>query len=934
MTVCFCHTPHVDDDGRWDETWHRLLEWTDSRGKSERLAAQVLSDQGFTDVDPRHPLGGRDRTADALARRDGKLWVMAVYFARGQQDFSEVKKKFLADHKGVAANQAEAFVFVTNQELRVAQREDLQKSVQCPVELFHLERVVAVLDQPRMEAVRRQFLRIGLPKGVLDRSERIEELRRASVARCAARWAAVGLPPNEALALALAEDTSVGAVDPSLCPCSEKRLVVWTAPMGSGKSIASERHHQICLEAAADDGDAPVPVFLRASECIPTLAAAVETAAQEVGPVRTVGAAVVVDGMDEVGYQVAEELLTQARVLVGTWPASTVLLTSRGVPVLSEAPENKAFPPLEEAEQRDCVKIGLGDRSADVRLHSLPVPVRATLGQPFFALLVGLWMRDRGGVPRAPIDLLAMLGERATRGLKLDQSHLRALAVRAVAREFGPVAAGDVLQGARADDLLATGMLERRGGSLAFVLPAVAQWFAAQVLLLAEVSVEQLLAAPEDLELWRYPLALAISLGSAEQARSLLGPMLASDTGFAMRVLDTTFGHAVLGGATPPPWREGGTLAREALQALADALGPLAPFVCKVDAAGHVLPMAVSSGEHHLHVSFWKGTARRPDIFPMTAGMDPWRPGSGWVASRSSQVGPGSAWAWHWASQGVHTALDRALQHRALPVSVQGPLGREAAWAAACDLVGVGPLLTGEIELSRLVGVMGGVPEEEWKEGPVLYRKGRTTYDLRGLHLLVGEARARGESHLVAPIPPADKLPAPDGRLAAGVGAFYTDDRLMLVAKAIYGAAIIGYRELVERWMPRLLPQLEHHVLMPMRIVGVVNRGGGHGIGIPSLAGYVEALPPGVEDEVVMDLSDQPYDFSAGDSSYARQRAARPSASRWITGTHGGMLFEIGRPFPVSEVVYRWLVADLERLGMASPASHTRSGDAIVPFDV
>jgi hypothetical protein len=282
----------------------------------------------------------------------------------------------------------------------------------------------------------------------------------------------------------------------------------------------------------------------------------------------------------------------------------------------------------------------------------------------------------------------------------------------------------------------------------------------------------------------------------------------------------------------------------------------------------------------------------------------------------------------------VHSALDSALKNRAFPVAVDGPLGKEAAWAAACDLVGVGPLLTGEVELSQFAGVLGGVPSEKWEEGPVLYRKGGTRHDLRGLHVLVGEARDRGESYLIAPIPPADPIPGPDGRIAAGRSAFYSDDRLLLVATAIYRAAIVGYRELVERWMPTLLPQLEHHVLMPMRIVGFVNRGQEHGIGVPHLAGYVEALPPGSEDEVVMRLCDRPYDFSAGDSSLAQQRAARPSASRWITGRHGSMPFEIGSRYCVSDVVYSWLIKDLERLGMASRGSHARSGDAVIWFDV
>lgn len=106
-----------------------------------------------------------------------------------------------------------------------------------------------------------------------------------------------------------------------------------------------------------------------------------------------------------------------------------------------------------------------------------------------------------------------MLGERATRELGVDLVQLRALATRSVARELGPVPAAEVLTGINVHPLLATGIVIERAGGLAFGLPAIAQWLAAQALLLDEVDVAALLRAPEDLELWRYPVALATCPG-------------------------------------------------------------------------------------------------------------------------------------------------------------------------------------------------------------------------------------------------------------------------------------------------------------------------------------------------------------------------------------------------------------------------------------
>lgn len=147
---------------RWDETWHRLREWTSGQGPSERLAAQVLSAEGFASVDPSHPLGGRDGGKDAICVKDNKQWVMAVYFPRGEKNFAEIQEKFIHDLAGAKDAGADGIAFVTNQELRLGERSDLkQRASPLAAELFHLERLTAILDRPNMVSVRRQFLGIG-----------------------------------------------------------------------------------------------------------------------------------------------------------------------------------------------------------------------------------------------------------------------------------------------------------------------------------------------------------------------------------------------------------------------------------------------------------------------------------------------------------------------------------------------------------------------------------------------------------------------------------------------------------------------------------------------------------------------------------------------------------------------------------------------------
>jgi hypothetical protein len=149
---------------RPDETWHRLLKWTYGQAPSERLAGQILLDEGFKSFNPSHPLGGQDGGKDAFCMKDGQRWIMAAYFPRDQQTFKEIKDKFIGDLAGVAKNDAKGIAFVTNQELRLAERKELEALCETVLlEVFHLERIATILDKPHMAPVRQQFLHIDTP---------------------------------------------------------------------------------------------------------------------------------------------------------------------------------------------------------------------------------------------------------------------------------------------------------------------------------------------------------------------------------------------------------------------------------------------------------------------------------------------------------------------------------------------------------------------------------------------------------------------------------------------------------------------------------------------------------------------------------------------------------------------------------------------------
>jgi hypothetical protein len=163
------------------------------------------------------------------------------------------------------------------------------------------------------------------------------------------------------------------------------------------------------------------------------------------------------------------------------------------------------------------------------------------------------------------------------------------------------------------------------------------------------------------------------------------------------------------------------------------------------------------------------------------------------------------------------------------------------------------------------------------------------------------------------------------------ITAIYSDERLLEVAVAIYERALVGYRQLVDRWFPTLRSQLEVATLLPMRIVGFLDPGRESGLLEPILDGYYEALPAGSTDEV--DITFGRYERADSQAAFQRQRAARPHAARWLPGTSRRMSFDVGQACPVAAVVYQWLTSDLRRLGLSD--THRVSTDrGHTPWDI
>lgn len=145
-----------------EETWYRLREWSKGQAPAERLAGSVLHSEGYLSIDPSHPLGGPDGIKDLICNKDGVSWVGACYFPRGQKSFSTIKEKFLNDLEGIEKNNVHGLAFITNQELTLSERSQLKDLSTYQIEIYHLERLASLLNNPVNYGTRLEFLDIEM----------------------------------------------------------------------------------------------------------------------------------------------------------------------------------------------------------------------------------------------------------------------------------------------------------------------------------------------------------------------------------------------------------------------------------------------------------------------------------------------------------------------------------------------------------------------------------------------------------------------------------------------------------------------------------------------------------------------------------------------------------------------------------------------------
>ena len=723
-----------------------------------------------------------------------------------------------------------------------------------------------------------------------------------------------------------------------------------SAEVGAGKSLLADRLLQRAVVRLREEPGAPLPAYVEAWEVEGRLRDVVLEKTSSLDDARVRGAAVFLDGAEEEGPARAGRLIKQARILTGTWPNTTVVVAGRPLPELTEDRERVEVPELTEEEAYALIGAITGEVPAVAVTHRWPESVKEAIRRPLFAVLVASDMRERGGHnPRSTGAMLTALVERALRrsGSAVDTARLRELAVTVMDRGGTPVPQAEVGTGQSVGEMLGTGLVVRRGNSVAFPLRILAEWFAAEALEHGLVNVQDMASDLARLEGWRYPLAMAVGNFGYARATEVLRPVVEAAPAFASQIVETGIERGYVSfrlGREGPPMTpdEFAQRLREAVSSWVRGIGPLAPLIAPVREDGSLSTLGVSgSAERVSRRSWYRGDDNLGNVVWLPDHNPELLPNREWPNLRGVSTREQAAWTWEYALEDLRSELSKKLKKKRLPIS-GGLLAEEAAWDAARELrKRFEKKYYWERDPIPLGAIEGYLDLVGWDTEVITFANQRDLgnpwarhgpdYELKYLKDKIGDLQASGRAELKPPWPMQDRMPGDPGYVETGrdsawVWEWYSDEALLRRARVLLEGAFEGYVRFVEEFFPRLAPHMLIAATLPARLTGTLiltPREGRPDVG-PYVSWHLEPLPYGSDNEVQIEFGSQrpgrEYMLGVGD----RTRSLRPQAAAWISPYDYATEDFYGR-IPATEFAYKWLWEDLRRVSWLDDSFNRRS---------
>ena len=607
-----------------------------------------------------------------------------------------------------------------------------------------------------------------------------------------------------------------------------------------------------------------------------------------------------IDGLDEVEYTFAKQLVEDVRYLLELTPENHIIIGSRPLSFLTNSTATLHIAPMSFPERCALYEILTGDSNANLAFNHLDSNWNETLEKPFFCIVYSLFNSRPKAWAKTEMDLVTALVDRALQDNQADakelQKDLESIAAKTIDRNLGTVHISEIKIESSLNDLLKTGFLLQSEENICFSLPIVAQWMAAAAIRDGIVSIEAILADRIKINRWMYPLSILFSQMTFTESMELFSKIVITLPGVASRIIRD--GVRFKSSPTLPTPLDCGIIMRRCMQDWVNGLGSLSEFIAPIDSAG-VLPLVINIEGNGISYS-WDKKRNTDSVSVMP--YDDILHLCGSVHRRS--VSGQSTWPWIITFEHLSDELKRVINEHC--VIVPGQLADEYLWDALLCIKGKGSLYEKHIDLLSIKR-----PRDYC--GKVLKTR-RRNVSLNLFFQILDEHIAAGNTMMEPPYPTSDK-----SRQSGGlVWSSYSSERYLERVRFVYNNALQQYKALTDTVFSALKRDLKKSQLIPCKLVGGLrfNEDPKNAYDAPDMTWYLEALPITEESYTDIQLRDIPInDETIWKNMVENNARYRPDLAESQQGFITSQVLNVISTTPVTNVVYSWLKDDLNEIG-------------------
>ena len=754
------------------------------------------------------------------------------------------------------------------------------------------------------------------------RQRKLEQWRDLSIAKCRQSWITLGVPPD--VATELANDRSVGDV----LAAEDSGFQMVIAEAGAGKSLAASRFFQHAIEHALQDGTKPFPVFVNARDLNEPLDEYLDRRTAGLVHPPHQSTRIVVDGLDERGVSQANELILQIQYYVEAHPESRFLATSRPLPGLKPPDQQSQIRALADEEIVELVGRIAGTTLRRIDLYSWTDSVRTATRRPLFAVMLGAELRQRPTMSfDEPVDLINRLAQHVVensrhQGERVNEL-LQKLAVRAVSSGRRVRKSEVTLSHAEHRLLADTGLLGASETTIDFNHEVLREWYAARALVEDNVSIDDVVPGSDR---WMTALKLVLDSDNWDARNALRHKLASSDPSLASLLMKETSRHRseadVVNGPTESADQLGENLWK-AMDSWRKGLGELFRMIGPVRADGRTAAVGIHKNATTITTSWYRGAETLPRVVNLSEdwnrdyrNLDP-----GWAVLHTEMTPLGDEWPWRATRRYLVDALSQTILTRRLALFSPEAV-RELVWAFALAITNQSEFDANRIGVREVLESVQQIALHA-TEATIAFkiRRLEVTPDELGLiKSCLERLLEKGADIVDDPWPSFDQTPS-GSRRGLRTWDFYSRERVLERANAVYSVALQLYADMVDRWFGGFRNRLPFGRLFPLKLEGrLTTSSKAHWEGAPSLSWRARALPEGKTSQVALEWGSgedwEDFDLlSFWKEEEDNLKLVRPGTDATPCPIRGEALPSIDSTRPVTDLVHSWLIGDLRELG-------------------